>query len=73
MTGITIRDAYEITFKDYPDLVNAKNLCSMLGLCDRKIYELIRSGQISVIPCSKAYRVAKINVIEYLINSGTAA
>ncbi len=73
MTEFTMKDAYEVMFKDYPDVVSVKDLCSMLGLCDRKIYELNHSGQIPVIPCSKVYRAAKINVIEYLINSGTAA
>lgn len=73
MADITLREAYEVVFKDYPDVVGVRELCEMLALSDKKVYELVRSGQIPIIPCSKVYRVAKLNVIEYLINSGKAA
>ena len=73
MKNITLAQAYEIIFKDYPDVVGVKELCSMLGMCNKKVYELIRLGKISAIPCIRKYRVAKINVIEYLLNIDSAA
>ena len=67
--NITTTEMYSIMFKDYPDVVGVKELSKMLGLCNKKVYELIRSGLIPIIPCGKVYKVAKISVIEYMLNS----
>ena len=67
--NISITEAYEIMFKDYPDVVNIKELSEMLGICSKKAYELVRSGAIPVLPCSKCYKIAKLNVIGYMLNS----
>ena len=65
----TIFEAYQVLFKDYPDVVGVKEISEMLGICNKKVYKLLRNGEIPVIPCSKVYRVAKLNVIEYLLKS----
>ena len=67
--NISITEAYEIMFKDYPDVVNIKELSEMLGICSKKAYELVRSGVIPVLPCSKCYKIAKLDVIGYMLNS----
>lgn len=73
MNKITLTQAYDIIFKDYPDVVGVKELSDMLGICSKKVYELLRNGKIPAIPCGKKYMVAKINVIEYLFNNNIAA
>lgn len=65
----TAMEMYSIMFRDYPDVVGVKDLKNMLGLSDKKVYELIRSGLIPTIPCGKVYKVAKINVIDYLFSN----
>ena len=67
--NISLTEAYEIMFKDYPDVVNIKELSEMLGICSKKAYELVRSGAIPVLPCSKCYKIAKLDVIGYMLNS----
>ena len=67
--NISITEAYEIMFEDYPDVVNIKELSEMLGICSKKAYELVRSGAIPVLPCSKCYKIAKLDVIGYMLNS----
>lgn len=72
MNSITFLQAYEMMFKDYPDVVGVKEISDMLVICTKKVYALIRSGQIKAIPCGKVYKVAKISVIEYLISNNNA-
>lgn len=67
--NMTTAEAYSIMFKDYPDVVGVKEVSSMLGLCNKKVYELIHTGLIPVIPCGKVYKVAKVSVIEYMFSS----
>lgn len=63
----TIYEAYQVLFKDYPDVVGVKEISKMLGICNKKVYKLLKNGEMPVIPCSKVYRVAKLSVIEYLL------
>lgn len=67
--NIKLIEAYEIMFKEYPDVVNIKDLSNMLGICSKKAYEIVRSGAIPVLPCSKCYKIAKLDVIWYMLNS----
>lgn len=67
--NLTLIQAYEIMFTDYPDVVNVKDLSKMLGICTKKAYHMIRSGVIPTIPCSKCYKIAKFDIIEYLLNT----
>lgn len=67
--NISLIQAYEIMFTDYPDVVNVKELSKMLGICSRKAYDLIGNGSIPTIPCSKSYKIAKLDIIEYLLKA----
>ncbi len=46
---------------------------NMLGICSKKVYELIHSGAISVISCGKVYKAAKISVIDYILKNNNVA
>lgn len=72
MNDITMTQAYDVMFKNYPDVVGVKELSNMLGICSKKVYELIHSGAISVIPCGKVYKAAKISVIDYILKNNAA-
>ncbi len=72
MNNITMTQAYDVMFKNYPDVVGVKELSNMLGICSKKVYELIHSGAISVIPCGKVYKAAKISVIDYILKNNAA-
>lgn len=68
MSNISATEAYNIIFTDYPDVVGIKEASKMLGVCSKKVYQLINNGEIPIIPCCKTYRIAKLHIIEYLIS-----
>lgn len=70
--NITLFQAYEVIFEKYDDVLTVKNISEMLKMCTKRVYELIRSGKIRTIPCGKVYRVAKIDIIDYVINHKAA-
>ena len=58
---------YNLLFCDYPDVVNIKQMCEMLGGIGQKTgYRLLRSGQIKYFAIGRTYRIPKIHVIDYL-------
>lgn len=58
-------------FKEYPDIVNPKQLKEMLGnkIGRNKIYKLLQTNAIYNKKIGNNYIIPKISVIEYLINN----
>ena len=60
-------NTYNLLFKDYPDVVNATQMCEMLGNMSIKTgYDLLRSGTIKSFWVARSYRIPKIFVLEYM-------
>lgn len=70
MTKAEIHALYEVMFTEYPDIVNVAQVQSMLGVSRHLAYQLIGDGYIPGIKIGNAYRVPKINVINYALSAG---
>lgn len=58
---------YKSMFKDYPDIVNVKQLQIMLGGISKKLaYTLLKNYLINSIKIGRQYKIAKADVILYL-------
>ena len=60
---------YKSMFAEYPDVVNVDQLCEMLSIGKKRAYELVRTGELKAIPCSKAIKIPKILVIDYVLRN----
>ena len=60
-------DVYHTMFADYPDIVGAEQLCEMLDLKYRTVCKFVREGKIPRMPDGRKIRVAKIEVINYVL------
>ena len=60
-----IREMYKLMFAEYPDIVTVKDLQAMLGISRHAAYDLLGEGEISCIRLANAYKIPKINVIDY--------
>lgn len=57
-------------FEDYPDVVDVDGLCKMLGGISRKLaYHLLNDQQIKSVRIGRSYKIPKICVIEYLMQT----
>lgn len=64
------RTTYTKMFKSYPDVLSVDQLCEALGgISRRTVYRLLQENKIDSIKVGREYRVAKINVIDFLINT----
>ena len=64
---VLVHDLYKVMFTEYPDVVNADQLCEMLGgAAIKSVYRLLREGKIKAFRIGKGYRIPKVSVIEYL-------
>lgn len=73
MDTVTKRDV----FRKYPDVVDVKQLCEMLGgkhpVCTKTAYRLLKSGVIQSLRIGRAYRIPKIYVMRYLFGEQNSA
>lgn len=60
---------YNIMFKEYPDIVTVAQLQKMLHISRQLSYELINSGQIRAFKVGNSFRIPKINVIDFVMQS----
>ena len=56
-------------FRGYPDVVSVEQLMEMLHIGKVLAYRLIRSGKIKTIKIGRAYKIAKQNVAEYVLQN----
>ena len=67
MTKAEISELYKVMFTEYPDLLSINELRNMLGVSKHKAYDLINDGSINAIKIGNAFRIPKINVINYIL------
>ena len=56
-------------FKGYPDVVSVEQLMEMLDIGKVLAYRLIKSRKIKAAKIGRAYKIAKQNVAEYVLQS----
>ncbi|HWR23182.1 MAG TPA: helix-turn-helix domain-containing protein [Feifaniaceae bacterium] len=59
-------------FRQYPDVVNVRTLQKMLGISRHHAYRLITSGWIKARKVGKSYKIPKVYVINFLLQSEEA-
>ena len=67
MTKAEVSELYKVMFTEYPDLLSINELRQMLGVSKHKAYDLINDGSINAIKIGNAFRIPKINVINYVL------
>lgn len=61
------RDAYRVMLREYPDVLNIDQMCSILRVSTKTGYGLLRSGKIQHLKIGRTYRIPKAHLLAYLI------
>lgn len=68
MTKTELKELYKLMFPDFPDIVTVAQLQNMLGISRQLTYKLIGDGHIPGVKIGNAFRVPKVNVINYVLS-----
>ena len=68
MRKAELKELYKMMFPDYPDIVTVAQLQKMLGISRQLTYKLIGDGYIPGVKIGNAFRVPKVNVINYVLS-----
>ena len=65
------KNLYTKMLKDYPDVLNVYQMCKALGGISTKTgFKLLKEKKIESIKVGREYKIAKINLIDFIANYG---
>ena len=67
---MTKKQAYKTMFKEYPDVLNIEGMSSILEISVKTAYKLLQRGDIGHLKVGREYRIPKVHLIDYLLDSG---
>jgi len=63
---ISSQEIYRVVFKEYPDILDVKQVSKLLGVSTKTVYRLLREGTISSLKVGREFRIPKVNVMRYV-------
>ncbi|AHF08724.1 helix-turn-helix domain-containing protein [Dehalobacter restrictus] len=63
---LTQEKAYRIMLKGYPDVLDIKQMCKILGISLKTGYGLIQENKIECLKVGRAYKIPKPFLLSYL-------
>ena len=63
---ISTNEIYRVVFKEYPDVMDVKQVSKLLGVSTKTVYRLLREGAMDSLKIGREFRVPKVNVMKYM-------
>jgi len=63
------RKYHKTMFADFPDVVTVGEMAKMLKVSAKTAYKILKEDKIKHIAIGRAYKIPKIRIIEFLLNS----
>ena len=63
---ISTQEIYHIVFKEYPDILDVKQVSALLGISTKTVYRLLRQGTLDSLKIGREFRIPKVNVMKYV-------
>jgi excisionase family DNA binding protein len=63
---ISTKEIYRIVFREYPDVLDVRQVSQLLGVCEKTVYKLIKDGEFPTMRIGRQHRIAKVSVMKYM-------
>ena len=61
-----MEEIYRVVFKDYPDILDVKQVSRLLGVSTKTVYRILGNGELESLKVGREFRVPKVNVMKYI-------
>jgi DNA binding domain, excisionase family len=61
-----LEEIYRVVFKDYPDILDVKQVSRLLGVSTKTVYRILGNGELESLKVGREFRVPKVNVMKYI-------
>ena len=62
----SVQEIYSAIFKEYPDVLDVKQVSELLGVSTKTVYRLLRDEKIQSLKIGREFRIPKIYVMKYV-------
>ena len=66
MDNLSTQEIYRIVFKEYPDILDVKQVSTLLGVSTKTVYRLLRDGTLDSLKIGREFKIPKVNVMRYV-------
>ncbi len=63
---ISTQELYRIVFKEYPDVLDVKQVSKLLDVSTKTVYKLLKDGSLSSLKIGREFRVPKVMLMKYM-------
>jgi excisionase family DNA binding protein len=63
---INAHDIYRAVFKEYPDVLNVKQVSALLGVSAKVVYRALNNGSLASLKIGREFRIPKITLMKYV-------
>ena len=63
---ISTQEMYRIVFKEYPEVLDVKQVSKLLGISTKTVYKLIKTGSLSALRIGREFRFTKVSIMKYM-------
>jgi len=63
---VEVKDLYRVVFKEYPDILDVKQVSAVLGVSKKTVYRLLHKGSLVSLKVGREFRVPKANLMRYM-------
>jgi len=53
-------------FKEYPDILDVKQVSVLLGVSTKTVYKLLREGTLASLKVGREFKIPKVNLMKYV-------
>ena len=53
-------------FKEYSDILNVKQVSTILGVSTKTVYKLLREGALVSLKVGREFKIPKVNILKYV-------
>lgn len=63
---VSTHEIYRLVFKEYPDVLDVKQVSKLLGISTKTVYKLINNGTLPCLKVGREFRILKVTVMKYM-------
>jgi len=60
------QDIYRAILKEYPDVLDVKQVSAVLGVSTKVVYRLLRDGSLVSLKIGREFRIPKVALMKYV-------
>ncbi|MEA5015927.1 MAG: helix-turn-helix domain-containing protein [Candidatus Limiplasma sp.] len=63
---ISTQEVYRIVFKEYPEVLDVKQVSQLLGVSTKTVYKLVKNGSLAALRIGREFRFPKVLIMKYM-------